>query len=103
MAPTLRLRALAGKPTGPKTSSFVRRLTASGSRVSAGRGGPKSRVAVRSNDFGQVLSEEIARGAQILEDCCLFDDDNGSKKGGKGAGWRADCMTKERRDEREVG
>ena len=45
------------------------------------------RVAERSNDFGQVMSEEIARGAQMLENCFLFDDDNGSRKEGKGAGW----------------
>lgn len=87
MAPTARLRVLGGKPTGPKTSSFVRGLTANGSTVSAGRGGPMSRVAERSNDFGQVLSEESARGAHILGGCCLFGGDNGLKKDGKGAGW----------------
>lgn len=45
------------------------------------------RVAERSNDLGQVVSEETARGAQMLEDRCLFGDDNGSKKEGKGVGW----------------
>ena len=79
MAPTVRVRELAGKPTGPKTSSLARGCIASGSTVRAGRGCPMPRVAERSNDFGQVLSEETARGAQILEDCCLFDDDNGLK------------------------
>ena len=41
----------------------------------------------------------------MLEGCCLFNDDNGSKKGGKPVGWWADCMTEARRlrrDEREV-
>jgi hypothetical protein len=101
MAPTHRLRALAGKPTGPKTSSFVRELAACGSTVSVGRGRPMSRsakcAAERSNDLGQVVSEVTARGAQILEGCCLFDDANGSKKEGRGVGWWADCMKEERR------
>lgn len=44
------------------------------------------RTAERSRDFGQVVLEETARGAQMLEDRCLFGDDNGSKKEGKGVG-----------------
>jgi len=107
MAPTPRLRVLAGKPTGPKTSSFARRLAARGSMVSAGRGWPMSRSAKReegrSNDFGQVVSEGTARGAQILEGCCRFNDDSGSKKEGRGVGWWADCMTEERRAEETKG
>ena len=58
---------------------------------SVGRGWPMSRsakrAAERSNDFGQVVSEETARGAQMLEERCLFDDDSGSKKEDKGVGW----------------
>lgn len=52
-----------------------------------------------SIDFGQVVSEGNARGAQMLGCCCRFNDDNGSKKEGKGVGWWADCMMKERRVE----
>lgn len=59
--------------------------------------GSVKRAAERSNDFGQEGSEEIARGAQMLEDCCLFGDGDGSKNEDKGAGCWAECMTKERR------
>jgi len=71
------------------------------------RGWPISRsakrTAERSNDFGQVVSEGIARGAQILEGCCLVDGENGSKKEDKGAGWWADCMTEERKLRERAG
>lgn len=76
--------------------------------VRVGRGRPMSRSAKRAEessiDFGQVESEGIARGAQIFEGCCLFNDDNGSKKEGREVGWWADCMTKEMAggDERKV-
>ena len=53
----------------------------------------------RSIDFGQVVSEGNARGAQMLEGCCRFDDGKGTKKEGNGVGWWADCMTEERRVE----
>jgi len=49
-----------------------------------------------SIDFGQVVLEGTARGAQMLGGCCRFNDANGSKKEGKGVGWWADCMTKEK-------
>ena len=48
-------------------------------------------------DFGQVVSEGIGRGAQMLGGCCRFNDGSGSKKEGKGVGWWADCMAEERR------